>query len=227
MILSKASAEEQVKHLLLKYTDLEVIASSPKILIRGNIEINRIYNDFHLHKSYLIEIIIPFDSDELPYVRDIGNHIDKRYPHRYFDGRLCLDTDSCIKIRFLNGFSLETWMEDYVEAYYFSYEYYMRYREFPFGERAHNLTGILQTYSEFFNEPDYKKTFLLMSAISKTKYRGHSLCPCGSKKKLRNCHGQYVYRFYTDERLKSITVDDYNLIVGEIKKYNDYKKNKQ
>lgn len=61
-------------------------------------------------------------------------------------------------------------MIEYVEPYYFSYEFFQRYGEFPFGERGHDWEGIIQTYSDYFNEPDVVKTIKLMAFISGQKY---------------------------------------------------------
>lgn len=112
------------------------------------------------------KIVIPIESEKLPYVLDAGNHIDCNYPHRYLNGKLCLETDTSIRVRFVDGFSLEAWLEEFVEPYYFSYEFYQRYGEFPFGERGHDWKGIIQTYSDYFNEPDVVKTIRLMAFIS-------------------------------------------------------------
>ena len=142
-----------------------------KIVLVGPILVNRSSKGFQVCKEYTVKIVIPLESEELPYVLDTGNHIDSNYPHRYLNGKLCLETDANVKIRFIDGFSLEAWMTEYVELYYFSYEFFQRYGEFPFGERGHGWGGIIQAYSELFNEPDYIKTIRLMKYISIGKYR--------------------------------------------------------
>ena len=73
---------------------------------------------YWLYKEYQVEIVIPLASDDLPNVKDAGNHIDKSYPHRYANGELCLETDTNIKIRFIDGFDLNAWMFEYVETYF-------------------------------------------------------------------------------------------------------------
>ena len=176
MIFSKEVAVQQVANLLHRYNGLYVNSmSEEKISLMGSITVNMSSLGFTLYKTYRVEIIIPLDSDELPYVLDVGNQIDGSYPHRYVDGKLCLETDTNIRIRFIDGFSLETWMSEYVETYFFSYEFYQRYGEFPFGERGHGWDGIIQTYSDFFNEADGAKTIKIMASISNGKYRGHAL----------------------------------------------------
>ena len=130
-----------------------------------------------------------------------------------------------IKIRFIDGFFLEAWMIEYVEPYYFSYEFFQRYGEFPFGERGHDWEGIIQTYSDYFNEPDVVKTIKLMAFISGQKYRGHVLCPCGSGQKLRTCHGPFIMKFFADNRLKAIVRRDYLSIEEAVRKYDEQQRN--
>ena len=226
MIFSKEVAVQPGANLLHRHNGLYVNSmSEEKISITGSITVNMSSRGFTLYKTYRIEVIIPLDSDELPYVLDVGNQIDGSYPHRYVDGKLCLETDTNIRIRFIDGFSLETWMSEYVETYFFSYEFYQRYGEFPFGERGHGWEGIIQTYSDFFNEADGVKTIKLMASISNDKYRGHALCPCGSGQKFRSCHGPFIMKFYTDNRLKRIVKKDFLLIEEAVQKYNEQQHN--
>ena len=153
-------------------------------------------------------------------IRKTPLRIGCNYPHRYLNGKLCLETDTSIRVRFVDGFSLEAWLEEFVEPYYFSYEFYQRYGEFPFGERGHDWKGIIQTYSDYFNEPDVVKTIRLMAFISDKKYRGHILCPCGSGRRLRSCHGPFIMKYCVDNRLRKIVRDDY-LLLQEMVRKND------
>lgn len=103
-------------------------------------------------------------------------------------------------------------MHDFVEPYYFSYGYYRRYGVFPFGERAHGLEGIFQTYGEFFGEPENAKIFRLMDFIRFGQYREHLPCPCGSREKTRSCHGKFIKKFFENSNLKIIVQSDYKRI---------------
>lgn len=76
-----------------------------QVVLTGPILVNRSSKGFQVCKEYSVKIVIPLESEELPYVLDAGNHIDSNYPHRYLSGKLCLETDANIKIRFIDGFS--------------------------------------------------------------------------------------------------------------------------
>lgn len=218
MMLTIETGMQQVEALLHSYNGIHIEeVSDDRISLKGTITVNREALNFHLYKDYDIQIVIPIEKEELPYVIDVGNQIDVHYPHRYVDGRLCLETDTHIEMRFLDGFSLISWVDEYVEPYFFSYEYYQKYEEFPFGERSHGWMGVVETYSEIFNEKDIYKTVLLMKAIFMGNYRGHVLCPCSSGLKYRKCHGILTKRFYIDDRLKNIVMQDYELLLKEVK----------
>ena len=186
MIISKAVAVQQANSLLhlYNYRKLKICTmEETEIVLAGSILINRSAKGFQLCKEYSVKIVIPIESEKLPYVLDAGNHIDCNYPHRYLNGKLCLETDTSIRVRFVDGFSLEAWLD-------------------------------------YFNEPDVVKTIRLMAFISDKKYRGHILCPCGSGRRLRSCHGPFIMKYCVDNRLRKIVRDDY-LLLQEMVRKND------
>lgn len=220
MIFTRESAQQQIVDLLRIQSGLHIKSETEKrIELTGEILVNCESKGYFLSDRYAVEIVIPLGSDKLPFVIDKGNRIAKDYPHRYKNGELCLETDTIIRIHFLDGFSLTEWINDFVEPYYFSYEFYQRYGEFPFGERGHGLQGILETYQELFQEENLAKVYALMKSICKDTYRGHLLCPCGSGKRFRVCHGQMVMKYYTDNRLKEIVRADYKAISSAVTYY--------
>ena len=83
-----------------------------------------------------------------------------------------------------------SWMQEFVEPYFFSYEYYQRFGCFPFGERSHGIEGILQSFGDVFQETDNIKVCKILMFIYSDRYRDHLPCPCGSGKKYKNCCGK-------------------------------------
>lgn len=227
ILLTKRQAEDQINQLLQLYPLLTITHNTEnQQVLRGTINIYRTSAGYTLNKNYGVELIIPIGSDTLPSVKDISNSISNTYPHRYKNGELCLETDTYIKTIFINGFDLIKWMKDFVEPYYFSYEYYTRYGEFPFGERPHACGGIIDTYSQFFGGTSIETTWKMMRYIVDTSdYRGHHPCPCGSCLRLRNCHGKYILPFYQDMRRMELLQTDIKHISNELEKYDQTRKN--
>ena len=217
MTLNYTEACEQVQRLLTAYPKLNVVKSDPTIIqLCGSIEIYRSACNYTLQKEYPIEIIIPLDNDKLPTVIETNNMIDSDYPHRYSDGSLCLETSTTIRLRFVDGFDLVAWMDEFVEPYFFSYEYYDRYGSFPFGERPHGLNGVIHTYQELFHTDDLEKACLLLRYAAESAYRGHAPCPCGSGERLRKCHGQYLQPFMMNPKKKAIALLDLQYLRKEL-----------
>ncbi len=226
MIFTVETVTPQIAQLLHEYPDLAVVKfDSQVVLLRGQILVFRAYNDFTLRKTYTIDVVIPIGSDGLPFVIDTDGQIEQDYHHYYPNGMLCLATDSQIRIYFIDGFNLVEWMSEFVEVYYFSYEYYKRFGIFPFGERAHGSWGIIQTYQDFLMAKDIVEAYKLMRFIKHQEYRGHHICPCGSEKKLRNCHGQAMLRFYKDARIRKVMIDDLEAFDRELAEENKRERN--
>ena len=209
--------KEQVNDVLSQYPQLTVDETdSNQIRLYGTINVNRSACNYTLQKNYLIEILLPDSYKELPKIKSVDNCIDKSYPHQYKDGTLCLETDGTVKLRFIDNFNLIEWMDEYVEPYFFSYEYFSRFGFFPFGERSHGFVGIIESYQDIFNEKDLSKTYSLLEYASENIYHGHVSCPCGSGLRLRKCHGTSLFPYMTDIRKKRILQEDLNTIRKEI-----------
>jgi len=220
MIFSFEEANEQVKKLLLAYPDLCIYErNNDRIQLKGSILVYRCVDDYTLRKRYQIEIIIPVNSEELPLVKDADRAINRSYRHVYSNGALCLETEISILRRFINGFDLIVWMEEFVEPYFVTYEYYSEYGRFPYGEREHGSEGVLQSYQDIFGTDDYTKTYDIARFIRDHKYRGHLGCPCGSGKRIRNCHGAIMRLFYDHEYLMNQVTKDMNRLDAELRAY--------
>ena len=224
--ISQQSALDQVVTLTREHPKLNVVESNAScIRLCGEIEIYRTACGYTLDRTYNIEIGVPIDSNELPYVIDLDGVIDDSYPHRYVDGKLCLETDTAIRWRFISGFNLSEWVDEYVEPFFFSYEFYKRYGYFPFGERPHDIEGILNTYQDLLQESDLGKVFALMEFCANRRYRGHVRCPCGSGAKLRHCHGNTVFPIMRDPHKKEIISTDIDTIRKAIAYYESQREN--
>jgi len=225
MIFTKESVADQIKNLLKKYKELKVIEfKEDYVKLQGVILVNRKALNFSVTKKYKVEITIPINSNDLPYIFEIGGAIDNRYHHVFMNGKLCLEGDTKIRMRFINGFDLIVWMDEFVEVYFFSYEYYKLYNEFPFGERSHGIEGILEVYQDIFKTDTISEAYNLMEYVNDKQYRGHLACPCGSGKIIRKCHGDILLQFYKDNRFLDILKKDFT-IIKRTKVVNDEKRN--
>jgi hypothetical protein len=58
----------------------------------------------------------------------------------------------------------------------------------PFGQWAHGARGVFQYYRELLTTSDLRVITTYLEYLTAKKVRGHWACPCGSGKKLRDCH---------------------------------------
>lgn len=225
IILTPNAATSQVAALLTQYPNLKVVSSSKEeIIISGTINKIRSYKDYPIEIVADIKVCIPINQDVFPSVFDEGNCIDHQFPHRYKNGELCLATSFDMRKHFLSRFDLIQWMEDFVEPYYYSYSYYKQFGVYPFGDRSHGGSGILQSYQDYFEELDMDTLASILLQIKENdSYRGHHLCFCGSKKKMRNCHGNKIIWFYNNSTLRKQLSDDIDLCIKEAEYERDRK----
>ena len=207
----------QLEDFKIHYPNMKVLKqTSTEIRLGGSFTMHKEYGGFQVNNTYLIEIVIPISSTELPYVIDVGKHISPTYHHYYSNGKLCLETDAKILSDYVENFNIVHWMDKYVESYFYAYAYYMRFDEFPYGERSHGLEGVLEAYQELLNAKDVVETYEIMRYMYNNQYRGHFFCPCKSGKKIRNCHGPYMIKFYKNKCLNNVFVKDYLSIKGGV-----------
>lgn len=184
-----------IDKVLARCPDLSVVeydSNHAPQRIRGDFIMNSSYENVYFCKTYPIDIDL---SDFPPKVKEVGNKIRSSYPHRYDTGELCLETPARIQLVCVedDAFDFEIWVNSFLVPYFFTYEFYKRYGRYPFGERAHGEKGILEYYAELFHLSSEQQTRRFLQRVSKMVcYRGHHLCPCGSNKRIRDCHKEEV-----------------------------------
>jgi hypothetical protein len=197
------------QHLLhLEYNGLGCI-------IKGKYCLFVEYQGEQFQESYQIEITINREFPmQIPIVRETSKKISRNYRHIYQNGELCLEIPTKISIALYDNPNLDFFCKQFVNNYFFSYLFFQKYKKFPFGDRSHGINGILEYYYEIFNVDNPKYVLNLLEWIVNRKYRGHLICPCGSGKKTRSCHG-IIIREKQDSNHYSLFLRDYQ----EIKDY--------
>ena len=206
-----------IENLLLDYPDFCIDEETTELFtMSGNLYVNKVFNDFPVNKTYNISIHVPKNlPQQLPIVYDVCGQVADTYSHKYKDNSLCLGTNIEIYIDFCSGMSLSQWIDHYIVSYFFSYEYHMRFGEYPFGERDHCL-GSLEFYKEYFGFTDLPKTFEFLGEIKENSYRGHLHCPCNSGEITRKCHGSKLLPLFQFNAIKQVC-EDYNMILWMVK----------
>lgn len=200
------NVSRSISNICAKYPALK---RENNTIIKGILPIDRVVKDEHIVDSFEIEIDF---KENIPKVKELGNRTNG-YCHKYKNGNLCLETDFN-QLMFLEEHDYLDWLDYFVINYFCSFCYYRKYRCYPYGERKHR-------YGDFFGFAEYIKmnpeaAWDILKYIVDSNYRGHNLCPCGSGKKIRNCHKDVVLKFKKETNIYTSLKELYKKTKGEI-----------
>ncbi len=98
--------------------------------------------------------------------------------------------------------SVAAFIDGPVQRFFYSQVFYELTEEvegaggWPFGERSHGLMGILEGYAIALgieHDPkDIGQLFAHLRLLERKSVKGHVRCPCGSGRRLRDCHAELV-----------------------------------
>ena len=182
-----------IEKVVQKYSTFVISRCKNDYVLRGNFILNHVFDDVRMTGEFLLEIVVSEQFPmKIPIVKELSNYIADNYPHRYEDGQLCLASDLELKVFFSQELDICSFIEKYVVPYLYTYRYFEEYGVYPFGERSHGMLGNLEYLKELFGVDDGKSVFDILLFVIQSSYRGHLACPCGSGKRIRNCHGNVI-----------------------------------
>lgn len=183
-----------------KYPAFEISKRENDYIFSGELILNHVFEDVRMTGKFNLEVVVPGDFPlAFPKVKELSNCIDKNYPHRYTDGQFCLASDLELKMFFSQDTDICSFIEKYVIPYLYTYRFYEEYGVYPYGERSHGPMGDLEYLKDLFGVDDWGQVLDIMLFVVQSPYRGHLLCPCGSGKRIRNCHGEILKKVMNAE----------------------------
>jgi hypothetical protein len=141
--------------------------------------------------SYEVEVVIKagFPAEE-PVVFETGGRIPREIDRHIFPrtGACCVGVWG----EWLfgpNELTIKIFLAVIMHDYFVSQTYFDLKGVWPFGERSHGLAGVIESYADLLgvqnNVAVVSSHFRL---LSQKQIKGHARCPCGSGKRVRNCH---------------------------------------
>lgn len=183
-----------------KYPAFEISKRENDYIFSGELILNHVFEDVRMTGKFNLEVVVPGDFPlAFPKVKELSNCIDENYPHRYTDGQFCLASDLELKMFFSQDTDICSFIEKYVVPYLYTYRFYEEYGVYPYGERSHGPMGDLEYLKDLFGVDDWGQILDIMLFVVQSPYRGHLLCPCGSGKRIRNCHGEILKKVMNAE----------------------------
>jgi hypothetical protein len=157
--------------------------------VQGLLVFSAEYTGERIDDQYSIRILLPASyPDWVPSAFETAGRIPKNF-HKLSDGSLCLGEPLAVVRKFLEEPTLLGYVNNCLIPYLYSFSYMCIYEHLPFGELAHGTIGLIKHYLEFFRLKNERSLIGLIAILAHDNYRGHVLCPCGSGKRLRSCHG--------------------------------------
>lgn len=202
----------QLSELRDSYSSLEGFQGGDgEWIIEGTLSFSAEYDGQRIKDSFSIKMIVPSNYPEnLPVVWETGDRISQDF-HSYSNKSLCLGFPNAVREVFLNKPSLLGFVENCLIPYLFAFSYFDKYKKMPFGELSHGGKGVLEYYQEYFQVDEPEKIKIFLQLLVEDSYRGHLSCPCGSKKRLRNCHGQKLIRIKNVRTCSEFKMDFENI----------------
>lgn len=178
--------EVQVKHPALGLEQ----ESDGQLRVRGPVGFTISHDGNTIKDTYQIELHIPDDyPDSPPFVYETDGKVPKEFGHFMEAGNFCLGAPVEIRRRFAEHRKLITFIDDQVIPYLFTNSYKRELGKLPFGDRKHGyFMGLLDYYIEYFGVGELA-SLKLLKCLADQFAPPLRLCPCGSGKKLKDCHG--------------------------------------
>lgn len=179
---------KQKQQVQVEYSHLHFFLENDVIFIRGSFPLK---HEAKIIDRHSIEIELPSNYPEtVPIVRETGGRVS-RIPDNHFntlDGEVCLFALNERWQHFPAGATLLDFLNGPVRNHFLGLSLRELGEPWPFGERSHGRAGIIESYSELLGTDDESTIVRYVEYLSKPKLKGHWPCPCGSGRKIRQCH---------------------------------------
>jgi hypothetical protein len=198
-----SSLKHDVDDILNSYPGLVISEQGNDISLIGTLSFNASMEEMEtITASYDVIISLPSRyPDELPKVFPRGYKLDERFEHINPDDSFCLAVPFEERKLFDTDPTLLGFINNLVVPFLYSYSYFLKNGKYPFGERAHGNSGVLDYYQELFGSNDVKQIILSLYKFSIDGYKAHEMCPCGSGKKVLRCHKLQVKELLNNREL--------------------------
>lgn len=182
--MSPELREEIESVLIAKFGDLRLIDEGDEPHVVGSFPL---VHDGEVIDRFRIKISFPgrypFDP---PIVREVGQRIPHVADRHNSDGIACLFVPFEWKMK-RPDLSFRTFIAGPVHNYFLSQRYFEIHGKWPFGERNHGVFGEVEAACDLAGVA-LQQWNDLFSMLRKPDLKGHWKCPCGSGKRVRNCH---------------------------------------
>jgi len=176
---------------------------------------------------FALRVVIPDDyPSSLPLVYEVEGLIPREANRHINDrnGQACLFVpDERWKFLRIEDTTLVAFLSGPVYQFFLNQSYYERTGRWLFEGRSHYADGILEYYFEEFSTRDEVMIAEYLMYLANPAAKGHWLCPCGSERKVRNCHNRLV-ELHGAKIPPKVAKASLSMIHGQAKRFQETKK---
>ena len=183
--------QELRQEIAANYPDLTIGCDETKIYIRGTFPIQ--YEGKVLGR-YQIEIEWSDSDSYAPVLRETGGRIprtDDRHINRR-DGTACVLVPEEWLLRSRSERTAIKYLDGPVRDFFIWQSLVEQGQEPTWKARSHGFPGAMEAYADMVGMTEPKQIVKCLEYLSKGPIKGHWDCPCGSGKRLRNCHYDHL-----------------------------------
>jgi len=182
------SDAEIVAALKAPYPSLRLVVTDGSRVVKGALNVE---HAGQFIAGYQIDVLLHVrDVLGLPTVREVGGRIP-RVPERHVnteDGSACLYLPEDLLVRCKEPFGIVGFLDGPVRNFFLGQACVESGVPFPFGEWAHGAAGMKEMLSSVVGFEDVNTCVSFLEMLGGKVIKAHWLCPCGSRRPLRDCH---------------------------------------
>ncbi len=173
------------------FSTLHFVMENDVVFIRGAL---------HLPENlgfYSIEIELLNDySDSVPLVRETGGKIKRDGEHHIWTtGNCCLFVEEETFRFYPKETTIVDFIQKVVKGHFINQKYFELEGKWYDGDRSHGIDGKLEFYKQELKTNNNVLIYSFIHSLAKDKMRDYQICFCGSKKKLGNCHFNFLKEY--------------------------------
>lgn len=175
------------ERLSTEYPELHLFERGDVVVVAG---VFPLVDGQRVVDRYEIEIELPRTYPRgVPGLRETGGRVPRDSDHHMeSDGCACLFLPDEYSYRHPDGMELIEFLQGPVLGYFVGQGFVARGEPWPFETRQHFSDGIVDFYHEVIGSDDRSVVRRYLEALAAKDLRGHWMCPCGSRKRVRECH---------------------------------------
>lgn len=179
--------EQEKAEVETHFPDLRFVVEDNIVYVRGSFPL--MFEGQELDR-YSVELQLPRNHPvALPGVRETGGRVPRAADrHVNTDGTACVLLPDERWRLWPQGTPLLNYLKGPLHSFFLAQTMVEEGGTWPFGQWAHGTKGIFQYYCELLKTTDLRIITIYLKYLTAKKVKGHWLCPCGSNRRLRDCH---------------------------------------